>query len=153
MQNGKLLSYLGSRLVKFFLCIFINFTDTHETGESFFFIFFILTFFTYSRRNSGSRKGRCSLTVTFLQCQCLNWLMIDQGNLRKSKPTKPQKPSKKETTIERGNPCDDSEIPEWLQEFKENLMDDEIPVHGDSHASSSHEVSSEPVFKRREDLG
>ena len=31
-------------------------------------------------------------------------------------------------------------------------MDDEIPVHGDSHASSSHEVSLEPIFKRREDL-
>ena len=31
-------------------------------------------------------------------------------------------------------------------------MDDEIPVHGDSHASSSHEASSEPTFKRREDL-
>ena len=44
------------------------------------------------------------------------------------------------TTIERGNPLD-SEIPEWLQEFKENLVDDEIPEHGDSHASSSHEVS------------
>ena len=28
--------------------IFINFTDTYETGESFFFIFFVLTFFTYS---------------------------------------------------------------------------------------------------------
>ena len=45
-----------------------------------------------------------------------------------------------ETTIERGNPLD-SEIPEWLQEFR------------DSHASSSHEVSLEPTFKRREDLG
>ena len=32
----------------------------YETGESFFFIFIILTFFTYSRRNSGSRKGRCT---------------------------------------------------------------------------------------------
>ena len=32
-------------------------------------------------------------------------------------------------------------------------MDDEIPEHGDSHASSSHEVSLEPTFKRREDLG
>ena len=31
-------------------------------------------------------------------------------------------------------------------------MDDEIPVHGDSHASSSHEASVEPTFKRREDL-
>ena len=57
-----------------------------------------------------------------------------------------------ETTIERGDPlC--SEIPEWLQEFRENLADDEIPVHGDSHASSSHEASLEPMFKRREDLG
>ena len=32
-------------------------------------------------------------------------------------------------------------------------MDDELPVHGDSHASSSHEASSEPIFKRSEDLG
>ena len=32
-------------------------------------------------------------------------------------------------------------------------MDDEIPEQGDSHASSSHEVSLQPIFKRREDLG
>ena len=31
------------------------------------------------------------------------------------------KTNKKETTIERGNPCDDPEIPEWLQEFRENF--------------------------------
>ena len=31
-----------------------------------------------------------------------------------------------ETTIERGNPLE-SEIP-WLQEFRENVVDDEIPV-------------------------
>ena len=37
-------------------------------------------------------------------------------------------------------------------EFSENLVDDEIPEHGDSHASSSHEASLEPIFKRREDL-
>ena len=46
----------------------------------------------------------------------------------KSKPTKSQKPNKKETTIERGNPCDDSEIPEWLQQLMEILVDDEIPL-------------------------
>ena len=56
------------------------------------------------------------------------------------------------TMIERGNPLE-SEIPEWLQEFRENLVDDAIPVHGGSHASSSHEASLEPTFKRREDLG
>ena len=32
-------------------------------------------------------------------------------------------------------------------------MDDRVPEHRDSHASSSHEVSSEPTIKRREDLG
>ena len=32
-------------------------------------------------------------------------------------------------------------------------MDDEIPEQGDSHASSSHEVSLEPTSKRSEDLG
>ena len=32
-------------------------------------------------------------------------------------------------------------------------MDDEIPVQGGSHASSSHEAFLEPIFKRREDLG
>ena len=75
------------------------------------------------------------------------------GQPDETQANKIQKPKKKEeTTIERGNPLD-SEIPEWLQEFRENLVDDEIPVHGDSHASSSHEVSLEPTFKRREDLG
>ena len=65
------------------------------------------------------------------------------------------KTNKKETTIERGNPLcsDDSEIPEWPQEFKENLVDDEIPLQGGSHASSSHEASLGPTSKRREDLG
>ena len=59
---------------------------------------------------------------------------------------------KKETPIERGNLCDDPEIPEWLQEFRENLEDNESPLQGGSHASSSHEASLEPNTKRREDL-
>ena len=80
---------------------------------------------------------------------------MDQSNLRKSKPTKTPKTNKKETTIERGDSLrsDNSEIPEWLQEFRENLVDDEIPLQGGSHASSSHEASLEPTTKRREDLG
>ena len=44
-----------------------------------------------------------------------------------------------------------SEIPEWLQELRENIVDDRVPEHGDSHASSSHEPSLEPV--RSVDLG
>ena len=62
------------------------------------------------------------------------------------------KTNKKESKREQGDPlC--SEIPEWLQEVRGNLVDDEIPEHGDSHASSSHEASLEPILKRREDLG
>ena len=50
-----------------------------------------------------------------------------------------QKPNKKKTTIERGNPLN-SEIPERLQEFREILVDDEIPVHGDSRQFFSWSV-------------
>ena len=44
------------------------------------------------------------------------------------------------------------EIPEWLQQFRENLVDDRVPDRSDSHASSSHEASLEPIIKRCEDL-
>ena len=83
-------------------------------------------------------NGKIGITVTSLQCKCSE--LVDD---RSGQPD--------ETTIERGNPLD-SEIPEWLQEFRENLVDDEIPVHGGSHASSSHEASLEPTFKIREDV-
>ena len=36
--------------------------------------------------------------------------------------------------------------------FREISENDEIPEHGDSHASSSHEASLESTFKRHEDL-
>ena len=84
---------------------------------------------------------------------------IDQAN-KNPKPNKkePQKERRDTLLRERGDPLfadsgrASSEIPEWLQEFRENLVDDEIPEHGDSHASSSHEASLEPISKRREDL-
>ena len=44
-----------------------------------------------------------------------------------------------------------SDIPEWLQEFRESLVDERVPEHRDSHASSSQEPSSELV--RSVDLG
>ena len=77
------------------------------------------------------------------------------GRPDETQANKIPKTNKKETTIERGGPLcsDDSEIPEWLQEFRDNLVDDEIPLQGGSHASSSHEASLEPITKRREDLG
>ena len=83
--------------------------------------------------------------------------LVDDGSGQpeETQANKIPKTNKKETTIERGNPLcsDNSEIPEWLQEFRENLVDDEIPLQGGSHASSSHEVSLEPTTKRPEDLG
>ena len=46
-----------------------------------------------------------------------------------------------------------AEIPEWLQEFRENLVDYGVPEHKGSRASSSHEVSLEPTSTRSVDLG
>ena len=57
-------------------------------------------------------------------------------------PTKIPKPNKNEDHEQvRGDPCH-SDIPECLQEFRENLVDDEVL---DSHASSSHGLSLEPA--------
>ena len=78
--------------------------------------------------------------------------MKDRGDPILIKPVKFQKQIKKEPQKERGG-LSYSEIPEWLQEFTENLVDDKIHEHGDSHVSSSHEVSLEPTSKRRADLG
>ena len=52
----------------------------------------------------------------------------------------------------RRDPCH-SEIPEWLQEFRENLVDDRVPEHRDSHASSSHGSSLELKHARSADFG
>ena len=80
--------------------------------------------------------------------------LVDDGSGKPEEIQANKNPTtnKKETTIERGNPLS-SEIPEWLQEFRGNLVDDEIPLQGGSDASSSHEVSLEPISKRSEDLG
>ena len=62
-----------------------------------------------------------------------------------TKPTKIPKPNKNEDHEQvRGDPCH-SDIPEWLQEFGENLVDDRVPERRDSHASSSHGSSLEPT--------
>ena len=76
---------------------------------------------------------------------------IDQA--KKNRKTNKNEPKRQQgETLFTDSGRASSEIPEWLQDFRENLVDDEIPEHGDSHASSSHEASSEPILKRREDL-
>ena len=104
-----------------------------------------------SYSSSSSSSSSSSLTV-ISPVPVSSSVGDGSGQPDETQANKIPKPNKKETTIERGNPLY-SEILEWLQEFRENLVDDEIPVHGDSQASSSHEVSLEPTFKRREDLG
>ena len=76
----------------------------------------------------------------------------EQGDLL-PKPTKNPKPNKNEDhDLERGDLLN-SDIREWLQEFRENLVDDKVPERRDSHASSSHEPSKKPTPARSVDLG
>ena len=65
-------------------------------------------------------------------------------------PTEIPKPNENEDHEHvRGSPS--SDIPEWFQEFRENLVDERVLVHRDSHASSSHGSSLERM--RSVDLG
>ena len=156
LQHGR--SYCGSRLVKFVFRIwFINFKDTFKTGESLLNIFFKLVFITYSKWYQDSRT-RWSNWKWHLSSDCVNygwWKIVETrywSNQEKSKNKKkePQR-ERGDTLLRERRDTLYSEIPEWLQEFRENL-DDEIPLQGGSHASSSHEISLEPTTKRREDL-
>ena len=105
---------------------------------------------TSSDDETREREDRIESDISPVQVS--NSIGDRSGRPDGTQANKTQKPNKKETTIERGDPLY-SEIPEWQQEFREILVDDEIPVQGDFHASSSHEVSLEPIPKRREDLG
>ena len=142
LQYGKLRSYRGSRLVKFVLRIFID-SKTPTTQYS----------------SSPSSTSSSSPTVSGIQSREQEYginsdtspvhvsTTVDgrSGQPDEIQANKNPKPNKKETTIERWNPSD-SEIPEWLHEFRENLVDDEIPVHGDSHATSAVRIFVSTVF-------
>ena len=67
------------------------------------------------------------------------------------KPTKNPKPNKNEDHDQERRDLCHSDTPEWVQEFRENLVDDRAPEHRDSHASSSRGLSLEPT--RSADLG
>ena len=68
-----------------------------------------------------------------------------------TKPTNNPKPNKNEDHDLQRRDLLCSEILEWLQEFRENLVDDRVPEHRDSHASSSHGSSLEPKPTRSAD--
>ena len=60
-----------------------------------------------------------------------------------SNPTKNPKPNNDVDHEQVRSDQSFSEIPEWLQEFRENLVDERVSEYRDSHASSSHEPSLE----------
>ena len=105
---------------------------------------------TVSEIQTREREGRIDSDITSVQVSTS--VGDGSGQPDETQANKNLKTNKKETTIERSNSLN-SEIPEWLQEFRENLVDDEIPLQGGSHASLSHETSLEPIATRREDLG
>ena len=76
----------------------------------------------------------------------------ERGDLL-TKPTKNPKPIENEDHDLERRDLLNSDIPEWLQEFREHLVDGRVSEHRDSHASSSHEPSSEPTPARSADLG
>ena len=55
-----------------------------------------------------------------------------------------QKPKNNQKWVRR-NPLPD--LPGWLEEFTENLVDESVPAHRDAPASSSRESTSEPRVK------
>ena len=104
---------------------------------------------TVSEIRTREREDRIESDISPVQVS--NSVDDRSGRPDETQANKNTKSNKKESKKEQSDSlC--SEIPEWLQEFRENLVDDEIPVHGDSHASSSHEVSLEPISKSREDF-
>ena len=151
LSLGKLCDENGYSY-EWILWIFINFKDTYETGESF--------FFSSSSSSSSSptvgeihvREREDATNSDISPVPVTNLVDDGSGQPDGIQANKNPKPNKKETAIERRN-SSDSEIPEWLQEFREIFGNDEIPLQGGSHASSSHEVSLESTTKRREDLG
>ena len=81
-------------------------------------------------------KEKIELKVIPLQCLCqVSIFMIERRN---------------PLFVDSGRAS--SEIPEWLQEFREILKDDENPERKNKNVSSSHEVFLESASKRREDL-
>ena len=96
---------------------------------------------------------RLIIQITLQQsCQAKVWKGKNGGDPYSSetseellkRPTKNPKLNKNENHEKvRGDPC--SDIPECLQEFREILLDERVPDHRDSHASSSHEPSLQPM--------
>ena len=71
-------------------------------------------------------------------------LVMEYEETRHVDQQKPEHPNKNDNEGVRRDPLRD--LPEWLEEFKEHLVDDSVPEHRDD-SSSTHELPSEPRAK------
>ena len=105
-----------------------------------------------SGSETGAREDLCGIDSYRVSVSSEQVEKKEQGDPL-TKLTKNPKPNKNEDhESDRRDPlC--SDIPEWLQEFRENIVDDRVLERRNSHASSSHEPSLEPTPTRSVDLG
>ena len=143
MQHGELRSYRGSRLVNEFFLRFpsFNLNDmtpskqeiAHPTSSS-------SSFSSPTTASSDSetreREDQSPIDSSPVHVSSSN---VDDRTVR--------------PVVCRESSRASSEVLDWLQEFREILVDDEVPEHRDSHASSSHELSLQPTCTRSDDLG
>ena len=174
MQHGELRSFCGSMLVNEFFFRFssFNFNDTFETGEALFHIILKFVYFTNdnnikwqwdSRKRGSNWNWIASSACVKFQCwwengetRCLSWIQsrtIHQANQQfpKQIERRPDRTEKRVVVADSGaqllksrRGCKNSERKSRGWEFLNTET---------QHASSSHEVSLEPILKRREDLG
>ena len=120
-------------------------TDTHMSGSTVKNHISLIMVFEYSAIRKTTYRSLSSPSVTTTEHPATERSESMSESVRETRRMNQQK--SKNQKNDRA-PLS-SEIPEWLQEFRENLVD-EVPEHRDSHASSSHGVSVEPT--RSEDL-
>ena len=136
MQHGELRSDRGSRLVNEF---FLQFSSTsmtasrqernHPTSSSSSFTSPTTTVLSDSETREGEDLSGIDSHPVFVSSSHVE--EIERRDPLLPKPTQNPKPNKNENhEKERRDPSD---ILEWLQEFRENLVDDRVPEHRDTH--------------------
>ena len=140
MQHGELRSCRGSKLVNEFFLRFLsfNFKDTNKTGEALFY--------------TSSSSSCSSPTATSSDNE------IREREDRTENDTSPVLVSSFNVDDRTGQPVVGREsnhepVHQANQKFTKTIKKETVIERGNSHASSSHEASLEPIYKRREDLG
>ena len=162
MQHGKHRTDGSWFINEFFLkLVFFNIHDTFKAGNWSSHVFLKLVYLqpcqakVWIDKNGETRTGwitipqSCQVNVSKGKNGKTCVLLEHQKSSYWLNQQKSQNQIKMGTT--NGDPCH-SDISEWLQEFRENLLDG-VPERRDSHASSSHGSSSEPTPARSAHFG